>query len=98
MSAKRNNGFVILINLSLAEVLHCNLINLLVPFGRYPCTGAPLLASKPHFLDADEKLVTDLDGLKPDRNEHDLYLHLEMVSALFGSHIFGIPDQQYFTL
>lgn len=46
---------------------------------RFPCTKAPLIASKPQFLDADEKLVNAVDGLKPNRTEHDIFLHLEMV-------------------
>ncbi|KAG5683890.1 hypothetical protein PVAND_013150 [Polypedilum vanderplanki] len=47
----------------------------------FPCTKAPLIASKPQFLDADEKLVNDVDGLKPNRTEHDIFLHLEMLSS-----------------
>lgn len=45
---------------------------------------APLVASKPHFLDADEKLLRAVDGLNPKRDEHDIFLHLEMVNMLFS--------------
>jgi hypothetical protein len=40
-----------------------------------------LLASKPQFLDADDSLVRNVDGLNPNREEHDIFLHLEMVRA-----------------
>lgn len=46
---------------------------------RYPCSGAPLLASKPQFLGADDELVNEVDGLNPNASEHDIFLHLEMV-------------------
>ena len=46
---------------------------------RYPCVGAPFIISKPQFLDADEKLLINVEGLKPDRKEHDIFLYLEMV-------------------
>lgn len=54
---------------------------------RYPCTSAPLIVSKPQFLDADKKLIRDVGGLKPNRSEHDIFLHLEMVSAQMNSKI-----------
>ncbi|CRL04099.1 CLUMA_CG017212, isoform A, partial [Clunio marinus] len=47
----------------------------------YPCTGAPLIASKPQFLDADETLAKNIDGLNPNRAEHDIFLHLEMMTS-----------------
>lgn len=67
----------------------CNSIFSLIPFAytcySFRCTEAPLLASKPHFLDADEKLLRAVDGLNPKRNEHDIFLQLEMVSiAVFS--------------
>lgn len=55
-------------------------IRVFIPFAlRYPCVSAPFIISKPQFLDADESLVKNVDGLKPDRDEHDIFLHLEMV-------------------
>jgi hypothetical protein len=50
---------------------------------RFPCTRAPLIGSKPHFLDADEELLAAVDGLVPNRLEHDLFFHLEMVRNRF---------------
>ena len=42
--------------------------------------GAPLVTSKPHFLDADPQLLKDVDGLKPEKQKHELMLQFEMVS------------------
>lgn len=60
---------------------------LLIPFTcyRFRCSEAPFLASKPHFLDTDEKLLRDVDGLNPNRNEHDIFLELEMVKIALCS-------------
>lgn len=44
--------------------------------------SAPFIISKPQFLDADEKLQRNIDGLNPNRDEHDIFLHLEMVSVI----------------
>jgi len=57
-------------------------VSFLSIFGfRFPCTGAPFLASKPQFLDADASLLDMVTGLTPNRSEHDIFLHLEMVSC-----------------
>lgn len=48
-------------------------------FDLYPCMGAPLVASKPHFLEADPQLLKDVDGLKPNIQKHQLQLQFEMV-------------------
>lgn len=59
---------------------------------RSPCAAgnAPFIISKPQFLDADEKLVANVDGLKPNRKDHDIFLHLEMVREGVGGGRKGI--------
>lgn len=39
--------------------------------------GAPVFASKPHFLNSSETLVNAIDGLKPDVELHDTYIDVE---------------------
>ncbi|KAG5684952.1 hypothetical protein PVAND_014159 [Polypedilum vanderplanki] len=47
----------------------------------YTCMGVPLIISKPHFLDADKKLLTGVKGLKPSRKDHDNNLQFEMITG-----------------
>lgn len=39
--------------------------------------GAPIYASLPHFLDADEYYLEQVDGLKPNRSLHEFYIDME---------------------
>lgn len=39
--------------------------------------GAPIYASLPHFLDADEYYLEQIDGLKPNRSLHEFYIDIE---------------------
>lgn len=39
--------------------------------------GAPIYASLPHFLDADEYYLEQVDGLKPNRSLHEFYIDVE---------------------
>lgn len=39
--------------------------------------GAPIYASLPHFLDADEYYLDQVDGLKPNRSLHEFYIDIE---------------------
>lgn len=39
--------------------------------------GAPIYASLPHFLDADEYYLEQVDGLKPNRSLHEFYIDIE---------------------
>lgn len=40
------------------------------------------MTSKPHFLGADPQLLKDVDGLKPDKQKHELMLQFEMVNYI----------------
>jgi scavenger receptor class B protein 1 len=45
-----------------------------------PCgrdTGAPLVISFPHFLDADESYREAVDGLSPDKAKHQFFVDVE---------------------
>lgn len=54
--------------------------------------SAPFIISKPQFLDADEKLLQNVDGLRPNREEHDIFLHLEMVRPKTALSLTGLTD------
>ena len=47
------------------------------------CQGAPVIMSTPHFLDGDPTLVSAIDGINPDPELHQTYLHLEPLSGRF---------------
>lgn len=44
--------------------------------------GIPLVTSKPHFLEADPELLKNVDGLKPEKQKHQLKLQYEMVRII----------------
>lgn len=45
----------------------------------FPCIGAPIIGSKPHFLDADPSLLEKINGLNPNIPDHAVYIHYEIV-------------------
>lgn len=40
--------------------------------------------SKPHFLDADPQLLRNVEGLKPNRSAHDVFVNFEAVIVEAG--------------
>lgn len=48
-----------------------------------PCSiGAPIVVSFPHFYQADEKYIEAIDGMNPNKEEHEMYLDLNPVSLV----------------
>ena len=43
-------------------------------------SGAPVAISWPHFLHGNRKLLTDVEGLKPNEKIHGYYIDIEPVS------------------
>lgn len=44
--------------------------------------GADIYVSLPHFMNCDPKLRTDVEGLKPEKELHDLYISVEPNSGI----------------
>lgn len=49
-------------------------------FDLFKCTGAPLMASMPHFYNGEPSLLEGVDGLSPDQSKHEIYVDFELVS------------------
>lgn len=47
------------------------------------CLSAPLIASKPHFYDADPSLLLGVKGLEPDKEIHDTHADFDLVNHFF---------------
>lgn len=46
----------------------------------FPCLGTPIIASMPHFLNADPKLTEAIaSGMHPDKEKHTIYIDMETV-------------------
>lgn len=45
------------------------------------CRGAPLFISFPHFYLADPIYVNSIEGLKPNKTEHEFYLIIDQVGT-----------------
>lgn len=48
-------------------------------FNLFKCLGAPLIASMPHFYNADPALLDAVDGLYPDQDKHEIFVDFELV-------------------
>ena len=46
-------------------------------------TGAPVVASWPHFYDGDKEYLDQSIGLKPDKESHETFISLEPVKTHF---------------
>lgn len=44
--------------------------------------GAPVVVSFPHFYQADPKYINAVDGLNPNKEEHETYLDLQPVGIM----------------
>ncbi|XP_021949755.1 platelet glycoprotein 4 [Folsomia candida] len=44
-------------------------------------SDAPIIISKPHFLDAQEDIYTQMDGLKPEKAKHDTFIDVEPITG-----------------
>lgn len=46
----------------------------------FPCIGAPMMGSQPHFYGADPSLVDNFaSGINPNKEKHAIFMHFEMV-------------------
>lgn len=45
--------------------------------------GAPIVVSFPHFYQADPMYINAVDGLNPNKEEHETYLDLQPVRPPF---------------
>lgn len=46
----------------------------------FPCIGAPMMGSQPHFYGADPSLVDNFaSGINPNKEDHAIFMHFEMV-------------------
>lgn len=63
-------------------------LNPTLPFlgGDFLCfhiPGAPIFLSAPHFYQADQKFVEDVEGMHPKKEYHETFLDINPVSAAF---------------
>lgn len=46
----------------------------------YPCLGSPIIASMPHFYNADPSLIEAIEsGMHPDKESHQIFIDMETV-------------------
>lgn len=52
-------------------------------FDMFPCVGAPMIGSQPHFYGTDPSLIANFEsGIEPEKEKHATYMHFEMVLTL----------------
>lgn len=56
-----------------------NTIHFSVPYH----AGAPIIMSFPHFYQADEKFVSAIKGMRPNKEEHETFVDINPVSTHF---------------
>lgn len=50
-------------------------------FDLFPCVGAPMIGSQPHFYDCDPSLAENFaSGIEPIKEKHAIFLHFETVN------------------
>lgn len=47
--------------------------------------GAPIIMSFPHFYQADEKFISAIKGMHPNKEEHESFVDINPVSTHFFS-------------
>lgn len=48
----------------------------------FPCFGAPMIGSQPHFYGVDPSVLDDFEsGVNPIKEKHAMYMHFEMVNV-----------------
>jgi len=50
------------------------------------CTGAPIIATLPHFYKSEEYL-NNVDGLHPEAEKHKIQMYFEPVSWFYSQYI-----------
>lgn len=55
------------------------------------CNETPMIASMPHFLNGDPKLLQDVDGLQPVENKHGIYIDFEIVNSIEQKILLRLP-------
>jgi hypothetical protein len=65
--------------------------------------GVPVLVSKPHFLDSDPSVISAIEGIEPNRIDHETYIDVEPISGV-TMHArervqvnFNVSSDEYFT-
>lgn len=44
--------------------------------------GAPIILSSPHFYQADKKFVDDIDGMRPNKEDHETFLDINSLTGM----------------
>lgn len=55
----------------------------------FPCIGVPVTLSMPHFYNADPSLLMAVEGLSPNKKDHEIFVKMELVRLIEMA--IGIP-------